>query len=181
MVRNPPLQKLEFPFTRQDQPEMQMDFNNSSSSTSYGYDTESSSPMEVSGAQTGHQEAFYQMFRNSFKFTDFLPLPGTEENSWPPKSWPVATGEQLSREDIPDVQAPTWSPGNSTWGTGSAFVFSAGDEGDPAFFSSYPSFGVHISHIRPPRARWCKLRAALKMGSFMRDLAARRMSQGLCM
>ncbi|KAJ6380360.1 hypothetical protein OIU76_016928 [Salix suchowensis] len=82
---NPPLQKLEFPFTRQDQPEMQMDFNNSSSSTSYGYDTESSSPMEVSGAQTGHQEAFYQMFRNSFKFTDFLPLPCTEENSWPPK------------------------------------------------------------------------------------------------
>uniref|UniRef100_A0A6N2KLD6 Calmodulin n=1 Tax=Salix viminalis TaxID=40686 RepID=A0A6N2KLD6_SALVM len=169
------------PFTRQDQPEMQMDFNNSCSSTSYGYDTEISSPLEVSGAQTSHQEALHQMFRNSFKFTDFLPLPCTEENSWPPKSWPVATGEQLSREDIPDVQAPTWSPGNSTWGTGSAFVFSAGDEGDPAFFSSYPSFGVHISHIRPPRARWCKLRAALKMGSFMRDIAARRMSQGLCM
>ncbi|KAJ6694470.1 hypothetical protein OIU85_005181 [Salix viminalis] len=169
------------PFTRQDQPEMQMDFNNSCSSTSYGYDTEISSPLEVSGAQTSHQEAFHQMFRNSFKFTDFLPLSCTEENSWPPKSWPVATGEQLSREDIPDVQAPTWSPGNSTWGTGSAFVFSAGDEGDPAFFSSYPSFGVHISRIRPPRARWCKLRAALKMGSFMRDLAARRMSQGLCM
>ncbi|KAJ6762598.1 hypothetical protein OIU79_023360 [Salix purpurea] len=178
---NPPLQKLEFPFTRQDQPEMQMDFNNSSSSTSYGYDTESSSPLEASGAQTSHQEAFHQMFRNSFKFTDFLPLPCTEENSWSPKSWPVATGEQLSREDIPDVQAPTWSPGNSAWGTGSAFIFSAGDEGDPTFFSSYPSFGVHISHIRPPRARWCKLRAALKMGSFMRDLAARRMSQGLCM
>ncbi|KAJ6434559.1 hypothetical protein OIU84_018132 [Salix udensis] len=169
------------PFTRQDQQEMQMDFNNSCSSTSYGYDTEISSPLEVSGAQTSHQEAFHQMFRDSFKFTDFLPLPCTEENSWPPKSWPVATGEQLSREDILDVQAPTWSPGNSAWGTGSAFVFSAGEEGDPAFFSSYPSFGVHISHIRPPRARWCKLRAALKMGSFMRDLAARRMSQGLCM
>ncbi|KAB5529169.1 hypothetical protein DKX38_019250 [Salix brachista] len=179
---NLPLPKLEFPFTRQDQPETQMDFNNSSSSTSYGYDTESSTPLEVSGAQTSHQEAFHQMFRNSFKFTDFFPLPCTEENSWSPKDWPVATGEQLSREDISDVQTSTWSPGNnSAWGTGSAFIFSAGDEGDPAFFSSYPSFGVHISHIRPPKARWCKLRAALKMGSFMRDLAARRMSQGLCM
>ncbi|KAJ6384609.1 hypothetical protein OIU78_027839 [Salix suchowensis] len=111
----------------------------------------------------------------------FSPFPAPRKTVGHQKSWPVATGEQLSREDIPDVQAPTWSPGNSTWGTGSAFVFSAGDEGDPAFFSSYPSFGVHISHIRPPRARWCKLRAALKMGSFMRDLAARRMSQGLCM
>ncbi|KAF9669866.1 hypothetical protein SADUNF_Sadunf13G0009000 [Salix dunnii] len=177
---NLPLQKLEFPFTRQDQPEMQMDFNNSSSSTSYGYDTESSSPLEVSGAQISHQEAFPQMFRNSFKFTDFFPLPCSEENSWSPKGWPAVTGEELSREDISDVQTSTWSPGNSTWGTGSTFIFSAADEGDPALFS-YPSFGMHITRIRPPRARWCKLRAALKMGSFMRDLAARRMSQGLCM
>ncbi|KAG6750405.1 hypothetical protein POTOM_044897 [Populus tomentosa] len=166
------LQQLEFPVIRQ---EMQMDFNNSSSSTSYGYDTESSSPLEVSGAQTTHQEAFPQMFRNSFKFTDFLPLPYTEENSWSPKGWPVVTTEELSPEDISGVQTPTWSPGNSTWGTGGAFIFTAGDEGDAGFFSSLPSFGIHMSRIRPPKARWCKLRAALKMGSFMRDLAARRM------
>lgn len=171
------LQQLEFPVTRQ---EMQMDFNNSSSSTSYGYDTESSSPLEVSGAQTSHQEAFPQMFRNSFKFTDFFPLPYTEENSWSPKGWPVVATEELSPEDIAGVQTPTWSPGNSTWGPGSAFIFTAGDEGDAGFFSSLPSFGIHVSRIRPPKARWCKLRAALKMG-FMRDLAARRMSQGLCM
>ena len=152
-----------------------MDFNNSSSSTSYGYDTESSSPLEVSGAQTSHQEAFPQMFRNSFKFTDFFPLPYTEENSWSPKGWPVATTEELSPEDISGVQPSTWSPGNSTWGAGSAFIFTAGDEGDAGFFSSLPSFGIHMSRIRPPKARWCKLRAALKMGSFMRDLAARRM------
>lgn len=172
------LQQLEFPVTRQ---EMQMDFNNSSSSTSYGYDTESSSPLEVSGAQTSHQEAFPQMFRNSFKFTDFFPLPYTEENSWSPKGWPVVTTEELSPEDISCVQTSTWSPGNSTWGTGSAFIFTAGDEGDAGFFSSHPGFGIHMSRIRPPKARWCKLRAALKMGSFMRDLAAKRMLQGLCM
>ncbi|XP_073260215.1 LOW QUALITY PROTEIN: calmodulin-binding protein 60 B-like [Populus alba] len=172
------LQQLEFPVTRQ---EMQMDFNNSSSSTSYGYDTESSSPLEVSGAQTSYQEAFPQMLRNSFKFTDFFPLPYTEENSWSPKGWPVVTTEELSPEDISGVQTPTWSPGNSTWGPGSAFIFTAGDEGDAGFFSSLPSFGIHVSRIRPPKARWCKLRAALKMGSFMRDIAARRMLQGLCM
>nr|TKS04249.1 uncharacterized protein D5086_0000144500 [Populus alba] len=166
------LQQLEFPVTRQ---EMQMDFNNSSSSTSYGYDTESSSPLEVSGAQTSYQEAFPQMLRNSFKFTDFFPLPYTEENSWSPKGWPVVTTEELSPEDISGVQTPTWSPGNSTWGPGSAFIFTAGDEGDAGFFSSLPSFGIHVSRIRPPKARWCKLRAALKMGSFMRDIAARRM------
>ncbi|KAJ6876646.1 hypothetical protein NC651_029597 [Populus alba x Populus x berolinensis] len=166
------LQQLEFPVIRQ---EMQMDFNNSSSSTSYGYDTESSSPLEVSGAPTSHQEAFPQMLRNSFKFTDFFPLPYTEENSWSPKGWPVVTTEELSPEDIAGVQTPTWSPGNSTWGPGSAFIFTAGDEGDAGFFSSLPSFGIHVSRIRPPKARWCKLRAALKMGSFMRDLAARRM------
>lgn len=166
------LQQLEFPVIRQ---EMQMDFNNSSSSTSYGYDTESSSPLEVSGAQTSHQEAFPQMFRNSFKFTDFFPLPYTEENSWSPKGWPAVTTEELSPEDISGVQTPTWSPGNSTWGPGSAFIFTAGDEGDAGFFSSLPSFGIHVSRIRPPKARWCKLRAALKMGSFMRDIAARRM------
>lgn len=166
------LQQLEFPVTRQ---EMQMDFNNSSSSTSYGYDTESSSPLEVSGAQTSYQEAFPQMLRNSFKFTDFFPLPYTEENSWSPKGWPVVATEELSPEDIAGVQTPTWSPGNSTWGPGSAFIFTAGDEGDAGFFSSLPSFGIHVSRIRPPKARWCKLRAALKMGSFMRDIAARRM------
>lgn len=166
------LQQLEFPVTRQ---EMQMDFNNSSSSTSYGYDTESSSPLEVSGAQTSYQEAFPQMLRNSFKFTDFFPLPYTEENSWSPKGWPAVTTEELSPEDISGVQTPTWSPGNSTWGPGSAFIFTAGDEGDAGFFSSLPSFGIHVSRIRPPKARWCKLRAALKMGSFMRDIAARRM------
>ncbi|KAJ6883349.1 hypothetical protein NC652_030544 [Populus alba x Populus x berolinensis] len=166
------LQQLEFPVTRQ---EMQMDFNNSSSSTSYGYDTESSSPLEVSGAQTSYQEAFPQMLRNSFKFTDFFPLPYTEENSWSPKGWPVVRTEELSPEDISGVQTPTWSPGNSTWGPGSAFIFTAGDEGDAGFFSSLPSFGIHVSRIRPPKARWCKLRAALKMGSFMRDIAARRM------
>ncbi|KAL3573406.1 hypothetical protein D5086_024019 [Populus alba] len=131
------LQQLEFPVTRQ---EMQMDFNNSSSSTSYGYDTESSSPLEVSGAQTSYQEAFPQMLRNSFKFTDFFPLPYTEENSWSPKGWPVVTTEELSPEDISGVQTPTWSPGNSTWGPGSAFIFTAGDEGDAGFFSSLPSF-----------------------------------------
>lgn len=165
-----------------DQQQVRMDFYNSPSSTSYGY-AESGSPLEVSVSQTSHQvEALPQVFRNSFKFTDFFPLPCNEENSWSPNGWPVLTSTQLSAGDMSDVQTPTWSPGNSTWGPGNAFIFTADNEGDVGIFSSHPNFGVHVSHIRAPKARWCKLRAALKMGSFMRDVAAKRMSaQGLCM
>ncbi|KAJ6928631.1 calmodulin-binding protein 60 G-like [Populus alba x Populus x berolinensis] len=175
------LQQLEFPVARQDQQEVRMDFYNSPSSTSYGY-AESGSPLEASVSQTSHQvEALPQMFRNSFKLTDFFPLPSNGENSWSPDGWPVLTSTQPSAGDMSDVQTSTWSPGNSTWGPGNAFIFTAGNEGDVGIFSSHPNFGVHVSQIRAPKARWCKLRAALKVGSLMRDVAAKRMLQSLCM
>ncbi|KAJ6414076.1 hypothetical protein OIU84_006818 [Salix udensis] len=175
------LQQLEFPVTRQDQPELRMDlYNASSSTTSYGY-AETGGPLEVSVAQTRHQlEALPQMIRNSFKFKDFLPLPYDGESSWSPNGWPVLTSTQSSADDMSVVQAPTWSPGNSTWGQGNAFIFTASNEGDVDIFSAHPNFSLQMSRIRAPKARWCKIRAALKMGSFMRDVAAKRMWQSLC-
>ena len=156
-----------------DQPELRMDlYNASSSTTSYGY-AESGGPLEMSVAQTRHQvEALPQMIRNSFKFKDFLPLPYDGENSWSQNGWPVLTSTQLSAEDMSVVQASTWSPGNSTWGPGNAFIFTSTNEGDVGIFSSH--------RMRTPKARWCKIRAALKMGSIMRDVAAKRMWQSLC-
>ncbi|KAG5244736.1 calmodulin-binding protein [Salix suchowensis] len=175
------LQQLEFPVARQDQPELRMDlYNASSSTTSYGY-AETGGPLEVSVAQTRHQvEALPQMIRNSFKFKDFFPLPCDGESSWSPNGWPVLTSTQSSADDMSVVQAPTWSPGNSTWGPGNAFIFTASNEGDVDIFSAHPNFGLQMSRIRAPKARWCKIRAALKMGSFMRDVAAKRMWQSLC-
>ncbi|KAJ6354192.1 hypothetical protein OIU76_003104 [Salix suchowensis] len=52
------------------------------------------------------------------------------------------------------VQAPTWSPGNSTWGPGNAFIFTASNEGDVDIFSAHPNFGLQMSRIRAPKARW---------------------------
>ncbi|CAK7340577.1 unnamed protein product [Dovyalis caffra] len=125
------LQQLEFPVACQDQSAMQMDFHNSSSSASYGYDAESSSPLEVSVPQTSHQmEAFPQMFRNSFKFTDFFPLPYNGENGWSANGWPVGT----STEDVSNVQTSTWSPSNSAWGPGNALIFTSGNEREVGIF-----------------------------------------------
>ncbi|KAJ6305984.1 hypothetical protein OIU78_021332 [Salix suchowensis] len=53
---------------------------------------------------------------------------------WSPNGWPVLTSTQSSADDMSVVQAPTWCPGNSTWGPGNAFIFTASNEGDVDIF-----------------------------------------------
>ncbi|KAJ4823145.1 hypothetical protein Tsubulata_039135 [Turnera subulata] len=168
------LQQFDFPVTRQDQPELQLDYNNSSSSTSYGYEAESSSQPEVS---------VHQILRNSFKFLDHIPTPfNGGGNSWPQNGWSAGTSGPFNGNEISEAATTTiWSPGNSPRGQGSAFIFTSSGDPELGFHASLPGLNVHMSRmIRKPKVGWCKLRAALVLDSVRREVAARRYWQDFC-
>ncbi|KAI7738759.1 hypothetical protein M8C21_033914 [Ambrosia artemisiifolia] len=65
-----------------------------------------------------------------------------------------------------------WQTGTSLWQGNELFIDPSNQTID--IFSS--DFGICFSSNGSPRARWCKIRAALKWGSVRRDVAAKKMA-----
>ncbi|XP_062004601.1 calmodulin-binding protein 60 B-like isoform X2 [Rosa rugosa] len=155
-------QQYSFQFPQQDVPPMQLGFPHASPSTSYPYQAEGSNQFMVSVAQTSHpMQVFAPALRNSFSMEEFSTLNFNAENSWPPI---VSTAHLGTTENF--LQTSTWSPMNPNWGgQGNGFC----DTGIPGFLHN-------AGTIKKPKARWCKLRAAIKWWVSVR---ARRMARPL--
>lgn len=65
-------------------------------------------------------------------------------------------------------------------GYGDDFNFQSLWQGDELYFdpnNQSIDIGICFSRNGSPRARWCKIRAALKWGSVRRDVAAKKMAR----
>ncbi|KAM0013952.1 putative CALMODULIN-BINDING PROTEIN60 [Helianthus debilis subsp. tardiflorus] len=70
------------------------------------------------------------------------------------------------------VNIDDWHTGTSLWQGNELFIDPSNQTID--IFSS--DFGICFSSNGSPRARWCKIRAALKWGSVRRDVASKKMA-----
>ncbi|XP_008245780.1 PREDICTED: calmodulin-binding protein 60 G-like [Prunus mume] len=187
-VPNPDLQQIDLQFTQQDEPSMQLGFNQASTSTSCPYQPEVSNHLVVSLAQASHpMQVFTPALRSSFSMEDFNSMHYNGESSWPPLNGfqvPIVPSAHLGTENLFQVQTSTWSPTptstNVIWGQANSFCFGSSNNGTEAGHFPHISGLVHNSGTRKPKACWCKLRAAIKWWvSVRRDVAARRMARPL--
>ncbi|XP_057495400.1 calmodulin-binding protein 60 B-like isoform X2 [Actinidia eriantha] len=143
------LLNVNFSGMHQDQLEMQLAPNHM---------TVTPSPLYTYNVQDGSHpvQVFAPTLRNGFMATDYISGPYVGETSWAASGslGPVMQIGHLSASDNPQVGISTW-PGN-------VGIVS-------------PNFGIHISRNGKPKARWCMIRAAMKLGlSVRRDAAAKR-------
>lgn len=157
------------------QPEMQLDFSNSPGSISYKID---GSHFEAPIPQNTHPMQVFSSpaLRQSFKLFDNICGPFIGESSWSASSssWPIVPNGPLTTEENSEVQESTWPQIKQAWSPGNTFILSS--EGDFGIFSSH-----QMSGIKSPRAGWCKLRAALNLGSVRKEAAAKRLWQSVCL
>ncbi|GFY94919.1 calmodulin binding protein-like protein [Actinidia rufa] len=153
------LQNVNFSGMHQDQLEMQLAPNHMTMTPSplYTCNVQDGSHPEVSVAQLCHPvQVFGPTLRNDFMTTDYISGPYVGETSWAASGSlnPVMQIGHLTTSDNSQAGTSTW-PGNI------------------GFFS--PDFGKHLSKKGKPKARWCMIRAAMKLGlSVRRDAAAKR-------
>ncbi|XP_021898799.1 calmodulin-binding protein 60 G-like isoform X1 [Carica papaya] len=162
----------------QDQSETQLNVDRSSASTSHTYEADSSQQTQLSLSQNYHpMDPFMPVFRNSFRFEEFLPIPHDKDNVW------LLDGSVAADQDVvqPHISA-TWTPSIPSWEQGDDLFFPPINESDTSFIiPPLPTnIGIHVSRIIRPRAGWCKIRAALVMRSVWRCAAARRMGSVSC-
>ncbi|XP_057962886.1 calmodulin-binding protein 60 B-like [Malania oleifera] len=153
----------EFPDATLGQPEALLGFNPSSSS----YQVEDRN--QVLALTPG----------NNFVMEDYFSEPYSGGNIWAASGLPgqVALTNNLAVNDISQAQASTWSPLPATWGPGNSPFLASSNGSEIGIISSLPGFGVHFLRSRSgtPKARWCKIRAAVMcMISVRRNVAARR-------
>ncbi|CAK9139889.1 unnamed protein product [Ilex paraguariensis] len=152
-----------------DQQEMQLGSNDMASSSPFAYKVEDANELEVSMAQSSHQmQMFTSTMRNSFTMRDFLCGPDGGGCSWGTSGsmGPVVfTGHVAADDNIQD---------ETTWqGNG---LFQAPYNKAADIVST--DFGIHIPRSGTPKARWCKLRAAITWGILVRrDVTAKRMAR----
>ncbi|GFY90520.1 calmodulin binding protein-like protein [Actinidia rufa] len=154
------LPNVNFSGIHQDQLEMQLAPNHMTVTPSplYTYNVQDGSHPEVSVAQLCHPVQVFAppTLRNGFMAPDYISGPYVGETSWAASGslGPVMQIGHLSAGDNSQVGISTW-PGN-------VGIVS-------------PNFGIHISRNGKPKARWCMIRAAMKLGlSVRRDAAAKR-------
>ncbi|PSS19667.1 Calmodulin-binding protein 60 B like [Actinidia chinensis var. chinensis] len=153
------LQNVNYSGMHQDQLEMQLAPNHMTMTPSplYTCNVQDGSHPEVSVAQLCHPvQVFGPTLRNDFMTTDYISGPYVGETSWAASGSlnPVMQIGHLTTGDNSQAGTSTW-PGNIG-------IFS-------------PDFGIHLSKKGKPKARWCMIRAAMKLGlSVRRDAAAKR-------
>lgn len=167
-----------FPVTHQDQSDSQMGFDQSPSSSYYDWDDNN---QEVVSLAACHPlEALSPMLRSSFILRDTYTGPFNGGIGWSSSGspGPVMPNGHLAADDTFQFQTSTLFPVSATWGQGNSFFLAANNEAEVGILSSHPNFGIGMSRKGKPRARWCKIRAALKWGiSVRRDVAAKRMEK----
>ena len=127
----------------------------------YGLDNGSQSEVHLSASGGSSMQFFSPALRNSFIMRDFCNGPYGEGCS--------SSGPGMASGPLPadfDFQM-----GSSFW-PGNALCSAPCNQTVDTLSSD---FGIIcFSRNRSPRARWCKIRAALKWGSVRRDVAAKR-------
>lgn len=175
---DPCLSLHNFPVTHQDQSDSQMGFDQSPSSSYYDWDDNN---QEVVSLAACHPlEALSPMLRSSFIMRDTYTGPFNGGIGWSSSGspGPVMPNGHLAADDTFQFQTSTLFPVSATWGQGNSFFLAANNEAEVGILSSHPNFGIGMSRKGKPRARWCKIRAALKWGiSVRRDVAAKRMEK----
>ncbi|KAF5739998.1 hypothetical protein HS088_TW11G00061 [Tripterygium wilfordii] len=168
------LQSLEFSTAHQDEPGTHLAFDQQVISAPYLYEPVDRLLKELYLPQNSHpMQAFNPFLRNSFTNRDLFPKPYNGENHCLPiasQGELVLQSSQALAEDIPP----------SLWRQGSSIFFRTENDEESDFISPFPgSFGVHMRRFGTQsthKAQWCKIRAALKLYSVRRDVAAKRLA-----
>ncbi|KAJ9557384.1 hypothetical protein OSB04_011998 [Centaurea solstitialis] len=154
------LQDVNIPALHPEQPQLQSQPQMQLASIPYVYGLDNSGQSAVGGSS---MQFFSPALRNSFILRDFYNGPYGEGCS---------SGSGMPSGPLPadfDFQM-----GSSFW-PGNSFSTSPCNQ---TVDTTVPSdFGVCFSRIGSPRARWCKIRAAVKWVSVMRNVAAKRIAE----
>lgn len=159
---NLPQQHINFSVTHLGELETQLGFNCSTTSSPNIYELDNSQ-LEVSVST--QMQVPPQALGYSFGMTDSWSGPYGCGSDWTPSG---SLGPAMPTASFPADE--TWFPINSatTFGQGNSFLCSSSNE----------EVGIRISRRGKQKARWCKIRAALKWGiSVRRYVAARRMAR----
>jgi hypothetical protein len=148
-------------------------------STSQSYDCETEENGQVETPTTNNDRALHllsQMSRSSFRMNELFSCNSIDgENAW---SSGAARGAIVPADGIHEFFMPIWSPAIPNWGHETNFYFGSSSE---PILSSFPSFGLNRTRTTKSRVGWCKIKAAIKLRSVKRDLAARSRCQDLCL
>lgn len=149
---------------------MQLGSDHMTTSPPYTFEVDNGSQLEVSLAHNCHSmQAFSPPLSNSFVMKDFYDGSYREGYNTAPigSLGSVMMTEDLAADDISQVEMSTWQ--------GNGF-FLAPSTQSVGILSS--NIGFHFSRNGKPKARWCKIRAAIKWGILVRrDVAAKRMAR----
>lgn len=149
---------------------MQLGSDRMTSSPLYTFEVDNGSQLDVSVANNCHSlQAIYPTLTNSFVMKDFCYGSYSEGRSAAPSGslGSVLTGDLA--DDISQVEMSNWQ--------GNGFFLPPSNQSVDIVSSNV---GFRFSKKGKPKARWCKLRAAIKWGiSVRRVVAAKRMGRPL--